>query len=60
MPYAIQFHCPETGAIVDLGIHAETLDDVRFRTLFLKDCPSCQLDHELSKEDLFIDREPPV
>jgi len=57
MSYGIRCHCPNTGAIVSLGIHAETLDDVQFYALMLKNCPSCQSDHEITKEDLFIDRE---
>jgi hypothetical protein len=36
---------------------AETLDDVQFHALILKDCPACQSDHEITKDDLFIDRE---
>jgi hypothetical protein len=57
MPYGIHCHCPNNGAIVDLGIHAETLDDVQFHALILKNCPACQSDHEIAKDDLFIDRE---
>jgi hypothetical protein len=57
MSYGIHCHCPNTGAIVSLGIHAETLDDVQFYALILKNCPSCQSDHEITKDDLFIDRE---
>ena len=54
MPYAIQCHCPDTGAIVDLGIEAETLDEVQDGTLVLKHCPACQLEHQVTKEDLFL------
>jgi hypothetical protein len=57
MPYGIHCHCPNNGAIVSLGIHAETLDDVQFYALILKNCPACQSDHEITKDDLFIDRE---
>jgi hypothetical protein len=55
VPYAVQCHCPNTGAIVSLGITAETLDDVRVPTLALKNCPACQSDHEFTKEALFLD-----
>jgi hypothetical protein len=57
MPYGIQCHCPNNGAIVDLGIHAETLDEVQFHALILKNCPACQSDHEITKDDLFMEPE---
>ena len=59
MPYGIHCHCPNTGAIVSLGIHAESLDDVQFHALILKNCPACQSDHEIAKDEMFIEREAP-
>jgi hypothetical protein len=60
MPSEIHCHCPNNGAIVSLGIHADSLDDVQFSALILKRCPACQSDHEITKDDLFIDREVPA
>lgn len=51
---AVEFHCPNTGAIVDLGIEGEALDKAQAEMLVLNRCPACQMEHVVTKEDLFI------
>ena len=51
---AVEFHCPNTGAIVDLGVEGDALDEAQGATLVLKRCPACQLEHVVTKEDLFL------
>jgi len=55
----LTYECPETSDTVQLGVSADSLDEVEFRTLTVEDCGSCHGDHKLEKSDLSLGPEAP-
>ena len=50
----ISYHCPETGAGVNLNVTAKSLEEVQFRTMTIEACAACGNDHKLEKADLYL------
>lgn len=55
----LTYLCPKTGDTVQLNVWADSLDDVKFRTMGVEDCASCHQDHQIVQDDLGLGAEAP-